>query len=238
MVETPPVPLLLAGAALTVAVSTVPFSLTAIDYRRRDNGLAYLLLVAGVGVWNAMFVAQLLSPEPLVQVFFLALSMVGSVLAGLGWLLFATTASSTANSLTRREVYAASGVLGGLDIVLAVTSPVHTFYWQIEPFASISPEFAVIVPGLGYWFHTGLLVLLFGAGTALFADSVRNRPGDRYVRAYVVTGTATTLAILGSNAMAPGGLGVAPIVGATLTTAGWLQATRGRPLAWLSALRS
>ena len=221
------VTLALAIAAIAVVISTIPFVIAAIDYRQRDNGLAFLLLVSGVGVWNAMFVAQLLSPEPLIQVFFLALSVVGAVQAGLGFFLFATTASSTPNYLSRRSIYAAVSVLAGLNIVFAVTAPVHGLYWDVAPVNSVALGFAVIDPGPGYWFHTLLLVALFGAGAMLFLDAWRARPGDPYPPAYVVTGVARALAILASNLIAPGGLGVAPIVGASLTSVGWLQASRG-----------
>lgn len=227
---------LLVGFAVVAVVSTVPYTLTALDYRQRDNGLAYLLLVSGVGVWNLMFLTQLLTREPLVQVFFLALSVVGAVLAGLGWFLFASTASSTSAVLDRRGVYAAISVLGGLDIVAAVTSPVNGLYWAPSTTAAILPRFAAIEPGVGYWLHTVFVVSLFGAGAALFAENWSDRADTSYTRAYVVAGTATMLALLASNLLVAGGVGVASIVAVGLTTNGWLQASRGRPIAWLRAL--
>ena len=228
---------LLAFAGMLAVVSTVPYTLTAIDYRRRDNGLAYLLLVIGVGVWNLMFVAQLLAPDPIVAVFFLGLSVVGAIQAGLGWFLFATTASSTTGALDRRPVYATVAVLAGIDIVLAVTTPVHTIYWRAASTGAATGEFAAIEPVIGYWLHTAFLVVLFGAGTVLFADSSRRRPGDRYPVAYALGGVVTVLAVVGSNVLAPGGFGVAPIAAMALTTVGWLQASRGDPFAWIRATR-
>lgn len=236
MVDVEPVTAALAFGGVLAVVSTVPYTLTAIDYRQRDNGLAYLLLVIGVGVWNLMFVAQLLSPDPVVEVFFLGLSVVGAIQSGLGWFLFATTASSTSTVLDRRGVYAAAGILGGLDIVLAVTSPVHAFFWQTAA-ATDGMGFATIVPGIGYWLHTGLLLALFGAGTGLFADTWRRRTELRFARAYAFAGAATVLAVLGGSVLAPGGFGVAPIVAMSLTTIGWIQASRGRPFAWLRGAR-
>lgn len=233
MVDTQPVSLLLAIGAIVGVLSTIPFSLAAINYRQRDNGLAFLLLIAGVGVWNLMFVAQLLSPDPIIGGFFLALSVVGAVQSGLGWLLFASTASSTTNLLSRRDFYAGVSILSGIDIVLAVTAPVHTFFWQL-PTASSGPQsFAAVHPELGYWLHTGLLVVLFGAGTALFAETWWSQPESTYPRAYTIAGSLTIVAIVGSNLLAPGGLGVAPIVAVSLSSVGWLQASRGQPLAWL-----
>lgn len=233
MVEPRPVSLLLAIGAIGGVLTTIPFGLAAINYRQRDNGLAFLLLVVGVGVWNLMFVAQLLSSEPIIGAFFLALSVVGAVQSGLGWLLFASTATSTANVLSRREFYAGVSILSGIDIVLAVTAPVHTFFWQL-PTASLGPQtFAAVQPELGYWLHTGLLVVLFGAGTALFTDAWVNKPESTYSRAYTIAGSLTIVAIVGSNLIAPGGFGVAPIVAVSLTSIGWLQASRGQPLAWL-----
>lgn len=233
MVTVHPVTLLLTIGGLAVVITTVPFLLAAIDYRQRDNGLAYLLLVSGVAVWNAMSVAQLLSQDPLIQVFFLGLSVVGAIQAGLGWFLFASTANSTSSALTSRVVYATLSILGGLDIVLAVTAPVHTVFWQL-PTASVEAfGFAAVQPAFGYWLHTALLVVLFGAGTALFAETWRDRSDVQYPRAYTIAGTATVLAIVGGNILVPGGLSVAPIVAGSLTTIGWLQASRGRPLAWL-----
>lgn len=233
MVDLHFVSLFLAISAIVGVLTTIPFSLAAINYRQRDNGLAFLLLIAGVGVWNLMFVAQLLSPEPIIGAFFLALSVVGAVQAGLGWLLFASTANSTVNLLSRRDVYAGVSILSGIDIVLAVTAPVHTFFWQVGTASSGPQTFAAVQPELGYWLHTGLLVVLFGAGTALFAETWVNQPDSTYPRAYTIAGSLTIIAILGSNLIAPGGLGVASIVAVLLTSVGWLQASRGQPLAWL-----
>lgn len=235
MAATPLLHLVLAVGAIAATLTTVPYVLAAIDYRQRDNGLAYLLLVSGVGIWNAMFVAQLLSSEPVIEVFFLALSVVGAVQAGLGWLLFASTASSTVDILDRRSVYGTVSVLSGIDIVLAVTAPVHSFYWRL-PASPGTAGFAAIEPQIGYWLHTVFLVLLFGAGVALFAETWRRQPADRYPRAYTFAGMATVLAVVGGNALAPGGLGIASIVAVSLTTIGWLQASRGEPLAWLRSL--
>lgn len=227
MVET--VALILGAGALLAFGSAVLYAATAIEYRRRDNGLAYLLLVAGVAVWNAMFVAQLLTGDPLVQVFFLALSVVGAVLTGLGWFLFSTTASGTTDVLDRPDIYAAIGVIGGLDIALAVTAPVHTFYWAVGPAAS-PMGFAPIAPAVGYWLHTAFLVVLFGIGTALFADAWRDGTNVTYSRAYAFGGAVAVLAVIGSNGLTPGGVGVAPLAAAVLTTIGWVQASRGQVL--------
>lgn len=220
--------------ALFVVVSTVPYGLTAIDYRRRDNGLAYLLLVSGVGVWNAMFVVHLLAPDPVAKGFFLALSIVGAVQSGLGWFLFATTASSTDNRFNRRAFNATVSVLGGLDIVLAVTAPVHDFYWLAatgEGFA-----FAAVTPAAGYWLHTALLAGLFGAGAWQFAGAWRVGTNVVYSRAYTLAGAAVLLAVVVSNVVWPGPRGIAPIAAGLVTTIGWKQARQGRALARLRAM--
>lgn len=224
----------LAALAVVAVVTTVPYALTAIDYRRRDNGLAYLLFVSGVGVWNAMFVVQLLAPEPQVKVFFLALSVVGAVLAGLGWFLFAGTASSTSQRFNRRSIYVTASVLGGLDIALAVTAPVHDLYWVAASGESL--DFATITPGVGYWLHTALLAGLFGAGAWLFSQAWRQGSNVEYSRLYAVVGTVAVLAVVGSNVLWPGGRGIAPLAAASLTTIGWFQASRGRALGRLRAL--
>jgi hypothetical protein len=230
MVAASPVTVVTAALALAAAVTTVPYAMTAITYRRRDNGLAYLLFVSGVGVWNAMFVVQLLAADPTVKVFFLGISVVGAVLAGLGWFLFATTASSTSGWSDRQEVYMVVSVLGGLDIVLAVTAPVHPFYW-VKAAGGVF-EFAVITPAVGYWLHTALLAGLFGAGGWLFAAAWRRGTNVTFSRSYAVAGAITALAVIGSSVAAPGGQSVAPLAAAGLTTIGWFQASRGRALAW------
>lgn len=226
---------LLAIGALAVVLSTVPYSLIGIEYRARDNGLAYLLFVTGLGVWNAMFVAQLLSGDPLVKVFFLGLAIVGAVQAAIGWFLFATTASVTSASLHRRSIYAAIGVLGGLDIIFAVTTPVHPFFWDPASITADPLGFAAVVPAVGYWFHTALIVGLFGAGTGLFWQAWRRGGDPRFPRAYTIAGSATILVLLAGAVLAPGGLELAPVIAASLTTIGWFQASRGRPFAWLRA---
>lgn len=234
MVSIAPITAVLALLSLVVVASTVPYAMTAIDYRRRDNGLAYLLFVTGVGVWNAMIVAQLLAPEPTVKVFFLALSVVGAVQAGLGWFLFAATASSTDPRFDRPWIYGAVSVLGGIDIALAVIAPVHDFYW-VDATGGLY-EFATVTPAVGYWFHTALLAGLFAAGGWLFVDALRRGTNVTYTRWYVVGAVATAGTVVGSSVVAPGGLGVDAIVVASLTTVGWLQASRGRALARLRGL--
>lgn len=221
-----PLALALAVGAVAAGLTTIPFGLVAISYRHRDNGLAYLLLVLGIGIWNAMFVAQLLSLNPEIQGFFLALSVVGAVLAGLGFLLFATTASSTSNALSRPDLYAALGVVGGLDIVFAVSAPLHSFYWRVVDVELATISFAPVDPGLGYWLHTAFLVLLFCGAAGLFLNSWRAGPGNRYSIGYVAGGIATALAIAAGNVLAPGGIAVGSLLAVSLTTIGWLQASR------------
>jgi hypothetical protein len=194
-----------------------------------------MLFVAGVGVWNAMVVVQLLAPEPEVKVFFLALSVVGAVLAGLGWFLFASTASSTSPRANRRSVYVTVSVLGGLDIGFAVTAPVHDLYWVAATGGTF--DFAAVTPGVGYWLHTALLAGLFGAGAWLFGQAWRRGANVEYSRAYAIVGAFAVLAVVGSNVVWPGGRGIAPHAAAALTTIGWFQASRGRPLRRLRALR-
>lgn len=227
----PPAAWALVAASGLAAISTYPFVATAIAYRRRDNGLAYILMVLGVGVWNGMFVAQVLSDEPLVQTFFLALAVVGGLLGGLGWFLFAGTASSTPFVPNERTVYGVAAVLVGLDVALAVTAPIHDFYWVTA--TGTSTSFASIGPRIGYWLHTQLVVLLFAAGTVLFAVAWREGRSVEYARAYTVAGSATVFAILASNVITPGGLSIGPVMAVSLTSIGWVQARRGRVLGTL-----
>lgn len=229
-----PLTAVLAVLSLLAVVSTIPYAMTAIDYRGRDNGLAYLLCVAGVGIWNAMILVQLLADDPLIKLFFLALSIVGAVQAGLGWFLFAATASTTSGGFDRRSVYAAASVLGGADIGLAIIAPVHDFYW-VGATGGLY-EFATITPAVGFWFHTALLAALFGAGGWLFYGAWRRGSNPAYTRAYVVAAAATVAAVLAGGVLAPGGHGAAPVVAAALTTIGWDQASRGAALARLRAL--
>ncbi|MDZ7702338.1 MAG: histidine kinase N-terminal 7TM domain-containing protein [Halobacteriales archaeon] len=230
-----PITAALAVLSMVAVVTTVPYALAAIDYRDRDNGLSFLLFVAGVGIWNAMVVVQLLTPEPEVKLFFLALSVVGANLAGLGWFLFAATASSTTDRWSLRSVYGAVGILAGLDIALAVIAPVHDLYWVAATGGLY--EFASVTPAAGYWFHTALLAALFLAGGWLFYGAWSAGTNPAYTRAYVVAAAATGVAVVAGGILTPGGHGAAPIVAVALTTVGWDQATRGRGLsqfrAWL-----
>lgn len=223
----------LAAVSVLASLAAYPFVATAIAYRRRDNGLAYILLVLGVGIWNGMFAVRLFAAEPLVQTFFLALALVGSLLAGLGWFLFAATASSTPMVPNERVIFGIAAVLVGLDIALAVTAPIHDFFWVAASTVASSPTVSPVVPRLGFWLHTVLLVLLFGAGTVLFSMAWRAGERVRYSRAYTVAGAVTLGAIAGSNVLSPGGLTVAPLAAASLSTIGWVQARRGRVLGGL-----
>lgn len=233
MVAISPVTAVLATVGSLAVATTIPYLVTGIEYRQRDNGLAYLLLVSGVGVWNAMVVVQLLTPDPRVKVFFLGLSVVGAVQAGLGWFLFASTASSTDQIFNRSGVYALVGVLGGLDIILAVTTPVHEFYWVGAAGGAL--EFAIVTPAVGYWLHTAVLTALFGAGAWLFWGAWSRGTNVTYSRAYAVVGILAAVAVVVANVLAPGGFGGAAIVGAVLSTIGWFQASRGTPIERLRA---
>ncbi|WP_306058378.1 histidine kinase N-terminal 7TM domain-containing protein [Natronococcus wangiae] len=230
MESVPWLPWVLAAGAFVAALSIYPYTATAIAYRGSDNGLAYILLVMGVGVWNAMFAAQLLDSDALVKGFFLSLSIVGASLAGLGWFLFAGTASSTTTVPRRRLTYGVASVLVGANIFLVITSPTHELYWRPLSETSATAAFAAVDPQYLYWIHTLFLVGLFGAGTLLFFDAWRAGISPRYARAYTLAGSATVLAVVGSNVAIPGGVSVAPLTAASLTTIGWIQANHGHPL--------
>ncbi|WP_265111025.1 histidine kinase N-terminal 7TM domain-containing protein [Halosolutus halophilus] len=220
----------LAGGAIVAAFTLYPYIATAIGYRGSDNGLAYILLVMGVALWNAMFAAQLLDPHALVKGFFLSLSLVGASLAGLGWFLFAGTASSTRSVPRRRLAYGLAAIGVGINISLVITNPTHELYWVLPVEQSTSTVFVEIAPNLLYWLHTLQLVVLFSAGTALFFEAWRTGVASRYSRLYTIAGTGTVLAIVGSNTLIHGGLSIAPLSAASLTTVGWIQANRGHPL--------
>lgn len=214
---------LLAAATLGVA-TTYLFVATAIEYRHRDNGLAYILFVLGVGVWNGTFAAQLVATDQTVEGFFLSLSLVGALLAALGWFLFAATASSTPELPARRPVFGAAAVLVGLGIALAMTTPIHDLYWQFDSAggSAVGPaDFAV-----GYWLHTALIAGLFGAGGGLFAAAWREGVGGRYARWYALLGALAVPAVVASNVLFAGALTVGPVVALALGTVGWLQAKR------------
>lgn len=222
---------LLGAASAVVALTTYPYVATAIAYRHRDNGLAFILFVLGVGVWSGMFAAQLLSQDPLVTEFFYGLSIVGASLAGLGWFLFASTASSTPRIPRPNLIYGSTAVTVGVSIILAVTSPVHGLYWTLQPESMPPTMYAAVVPSLGYWLYTQLLVVLFGAGTLLFAVAWERGVNASHARAYTIGGTATVAAVIGSNVLFPGGVSVTPLLVVSLTTIGWIQASHGRILA-------
>lgn len=215
--------LLVLGAVAGVGTMYL-YVATAIDYRHRDNGLAYILFVLGVGVWNGMFVTNYVVTDPMTEHFFLSLSMVGALLSGLGWFLFAGTASSTPELPARRPVFGTVAVLVGLGIALAMTAPVHEFYWHLD--AGSQSSVAAITPAFGYWLHTVLLAGLFGTGTVLFAAAAQETNGAFYPRWYALFGTLAVLAVLGSNVLYPGEESVAPLAAVLLTTVGWLQAKR------------
>jgi len=222
--------LLVVGCAVgfvAAALTVYPYTATAIAFRGSDNGLAYILLVMGVGVWNAMFAAQLLDADPTVKGFFLTLSVVGASLAGLGWFLFAGTASSTIAVPHDRLAYGLAALFAGVNISLVMTNPAHGRYWSLLSDVGASP-FVAIAPEPLYWFNALFLIVLFGAGTALFAEAWRAGVKPRYSRGYTIAGTVTVVTIFGNAIIAPGGLSVEPLAAASLTTIGWLQARRGR----------
>lgn len=231
--------LLLAGAGLIV-LTTYPYLATGIAYRDRDNGLSYILFLMGVAVWNGLFAAQVLDPRPIVKGFFFSIATLGAVLAGLGWVLFATTASSTPLLDRRRLVYRTVALLAGIDITLAITTPTHSLYWSVTSESSVSLAFAGIEPNVGYWLHTVFLTALFSAGAIQFAFAWMDGTDVAYTRLYTVGGFATAAAVLCSSLLLPGTTSVAPLAAGSLTTIGWIQAQQKRylqlprPYRWLS----
>lgn len=216
-----------AAAALAGLGTTYPYVATALGYRTSDNGLAYILTLMGLGIWNGMLALQVVDPRLMVDQFFRALAILGALLAGLGWYLFAGTASSTRDLPARGLLFAVTSVAVGIDIVVALTTPIHEFYWRIPATAPTDQVFAAFDPQLGYVIHTVFLALLFALGTTLFSDVWVEGRDDEYVRAYTVVGTLTVVAILGSNLLVAGGFTVASIVAVGLTTIAWVQARRG-----------
>lgn len=232
---------LIAGAGLIV-LTTYPYLATGIAYRDRDNGLSYILFLMGVAVWNGLFAVQALDSRPIVKGFFFSIATLGAVLAGLGWLLFASTASSTPRLSRRRLVYRVVALLAGIDITLAITTPTHSLYWTVRDTQPVSLAFTGIVPNVGYWLHTVFLTALFGVGAALFGHAWKNGTDVAYTRLYTIAGFVTAAAILTSSLVLPGTTSVAPIAAGSLTTIGWIQAQQKRylrlprPYRWLSEL--
>ncbi|PCR89712.1 histidine kinase N-terminal 7TM domain-containing protein [Natrinema ejinorense] len=223
-------PVVLATGAVLVVLTTYPYLATAIAYRDRDNGLSYILFLMGVAVWNGLFAAQVLDPSPVVKGFFFSIATLGAVLAGLGWLLFASTASSTPALPAQRTVYRLVALLAGLEIALAITNPAHALYWEIPGSTAATLAFTVIEPNVGYWLHTAFLVALFGVGSVLFGIAWRRGTDVRYTRTYALAGAATTVAIVGSNVFIAGTASIAPLIAGSLTTIGWVQAQQKRYL--------
>ncbi|WP_255682059.1 histidine kinase N-terminal 7TM domain-containing protein [Natrinema sp. SYSU A 869] len=221
---------MLATGAVLVVLTTYPYLATGIAYRDRDNGLSYIVFLMGVAVWNGLFAAQVMDPRPIVKGFFFSIATLGAVLAGVGWLLFASTASSTPSIPYQETVYRVVALLAGLEIALAITNPAHALYWEIASSSSDSLAFTVIEPNVGYWIHTAFLVALFGAGTILFGLAWRRETDIQYTRSYAIAGGATTVAIIGSNIFFAGTASVAPLVAGSLTTIGWVQAQQKRYL--------
>ena len=236
MVSTSVIWLFAVGATLAT-LATLPSMATAIAYRQRDNGLAYIVFVLGIGVWNTMSVVQLLSPRPVIKGFFFALAIVGSLIAGLGWFLFCGTASSTPVVPNQRLVYGGIAVLVGVDILVAVTTPVHEFFWVLRPELTDPVGFAVINPLVGYYLHILLLGGLFAGGTGLFASVWQREQASRYIKAYVVLGTLTVVSVAVGALVTPGGLSVSPLLAAGLMIVGWVQARRGRVFRFLRPVR-
>jgi hypothetical protein len=220
----------LAAGAVLVVLTTYPYLATAIAYRSRDNGLSYIVFLMGVAVWNGLFAAQIIDPRPIVKGFFFSISALGATLAGLGWFLFASTASTTPPLPRRRLIYRGLALLAGLDITLAITTPAHSLFWTVSSGQSVSYAFTAIAPGVGYWLHTAFLTGLFGAGAVLFGIAWRDGIDVGYTRTYTFAGFATAAAILGSNVLLPGTASVAPLVAGSLTTIGWVQAQQKRYL--------
>lgn len=220
----PLVDLLMVVGGIIGVGSMYLFVATAIDYRHRDNGLAYILFVLGVGIWNGMFATQFLVTDPVVEQFFLSLSIVGALLAGLGWFLFAATASSTPDLPARRPIFGAAAVLVGVSIAIAMTTPVHGFSLQVDT-AGHGP-IGTVDYGVGYWLHTALIAGLFLAGAVIFASAWHGTQAGRYLRWYASLGVLTALLAVGSGGFAPPGVSVAPLIATSLTTVGWLQAKR------------
>ena len=222
----------LATGAILAALTTYPYAATAITYRHRDNGLAFLLLVLGVGVWNGMVAAQLLVPDQQVKGFFLALGAVGGLLAALGWFLFAATASSTPDVENTWLIYAAAS-LAGIDVTLAMTAPAHDLYWVLPDAPGVTPGFAAIVPGVGYWLHGALLVSLFLGGSVLFGRAWRAGRSVTYTRGYAIAGVVTAIAVVAGSLLTAGGVSLGSLFAVSLTTIGWVQARRGEGFDWL-----
>lgn len=231
------VAVVLGAGAVLAALTLYPYLATTLSYRGRDNGLAFIVMLMGVSVWNGFLAAQLLTGDPRVASYFLSLSMVGALLAAVGWFLFASTASSTPDLATPRLLYGLVATVAGVDIVLLVTNPVHQWYWVAPGGSLAGASFAVVTPTPGYWLHTLVVVTLFGSGLLLFYAAWEAGTGSTYTVGYTVGALVTAGAVAGSNIVAPGGWTVAPIVAVGLTSTGWVQAQRGDLVGRLRAYR-
>ena len=197
---------------------------TAITHRRSDNGIAFGILAVGVVIWAVAGVCQLVAQEAIVRTYFLVLSLIGASATALGWFLFASTARSTPERLSRRSIYAGVTLVVGLNIGLIVTIPIHDLYWSGVTGASMEATRSVVETG--YWVHTLLVAGLCLTGSWLFAKVQGNRQDRIHGLAYAICGITVTVTILMSNSTTPGSGMLSPILAAGLVCLGIVQATR------------
>lgn len=211
---------------IAVVVAAGPGLWTAITHRDSDNGLSFGLLTVGVAVWNGTTILQVLAQEVAVQTYFLGLSLVGTAMTGLGWVLFASTAHSTPRHLERRSVYVLAALAVGLHSGIAVTAPIHELYWSGIADAIAAYGVTTVIATTGYWVQLAAMIGLFGVGSWLFALPPQRSTERRYSMAYTGCGIAVALTLLVSSAMAPGAGVLAPLVATGLVVIGVVQAAR------------
>lgn len=210
---------------VAAGVAAGPGIRTALSHRGSDNGLAFGLLAGGVVIWTLTGVGQLLAHEPLIQTYFLLLSLIGASVTSLGWFLFASTARSTPTQLSQRLIYLGVALAVGLNVGLIVTIPIHELYWRgLADAASMGePSLRAVAPG--YWIHTLLIAGLCLAGSWLFANAMGTHQDRIHGVAYASCGIAVTVSILMGNVTTPGSGMLAPILAAGLVCIGIRQAT-------------
>ncbi len=149
------------------------FIAVALRRQRTELTLAFIALVAGVGLWCLFYGVELLSPSLQAKIFWGSLQYLGIATVPLAWLLVALIQSNRGMWLSRRVILLLS-VVPGIIILLALTNRFHRLIWMNNALSE-NGFFMINQYGIAFWLYIAFTYISLATGSIFLLIGLRAR---------------------------------------------------------------
>ncbi len=171
----PPSALLVAILALIAVSIGAAVAVSVVAWRRpTEEGRALVALMTGVALWSVTYFFELLTTDPAVAVWLIAIRYLGIAVLPVAWLVFCLQFTGRSEWVTDRTVVGLA-VVPLVTVVLVWTNQWHGLVWTVvvEPAGApvVSRDFEP-----WYWINVGYTYLAILVGIGLLVELFVNSP--------------------------------------------------------------